>query len=301
MTTTTTITERGLGARDFALVLVVCVVWAGNFLTSAFALREVPPFLFSALRMTLLAALLVAFLKRPPRAQWPRLIAVALLNGALHFGTSLWALRMAGDLSSPAIVMQSYIPMAVLLAWWVLGERFAWRTGSAIALSFAGVLVLGFDPLVLDHPASLLMMLFSAFLIALGTVLMRGLSGIDAISMQGWTAVIGILPLLAISAVIEPGGVAALRGAGPAAWGAVAYSAVFASLIGHSVFFGLVQRHPVAQVAPYLLLTPVFAVALGILIWGDRPGPQLWIGGAMVLGGVLAIALRARAKALARS
>lgn len=301
MTTTTTITERGLGARDFALVLVVCVVWAGNFLTSAFALREMPPFLFSALRMTLLAALLVAFLKRPPRAQWPRLIAVALLNGALHFGTSLWALRMAGDLSSPAIVMQSYIPMAVLLAWWVLGERFAWRTGSAIALSFAGVLVLGFDPLVLDHPASLLMMLFSAFLIALGTVLMRGLSGIDAISMQGWTAVIGILPLLAISAVIEPGGIAALRDAGPAAWGAVVYSAVFASLIGHSVFFGLVQRHPVAQVAPYLLLTPVFAVALGILIWGDRPGPQLWIGGAMVLGGVLAIALRARAKALARS
>lgn len=293
------ITERGLGALDFALVLLVCVVWAGNFLTSAFALREVPPFLFSALRMALLAALLIAFLKRPPRAQWPRLIAVALLNGALHFGTSLWALRMAGDLSSPAIVMQSYIPMAVLLAWWVLGERFAWRTGSAIALSFAGVLVLGFDPLVLDHPASLLMMLFSAFLIALGTVFMRGLSGIDAISMQGWTAVIGILPLLAISALIEPGGVAALRGAGPAAWGAVVYSAVFASLIGHSVFFGLVQRHPVVQVTPYLLLTPVFAVALGVFVWGDRPGPQLWIGGAMVLGGVLAIALRARAKAKA--
>lgn len=292
-------TERGLGALDFALVLLVCVVWAGNFLTSAFALREVPPFLFSALRMALLAALLIAFLKRPPRAQWPRLIAVALLNGALHFGTSLWALRMAGDLSSPAIVMQSYIPMAVLLAWWLLGERFAWRTGSAIALSFAGVLVLGFDPLVLDHPASLLMMLFSAFLIALGTVFMRGLSGIDAISMQGWTAVIGILPLLAISALIEPGGVAALRGAGPAAWGAVVYSAVFASLIGHSVFFGLVQRHPVVQVTPYLLLTPVFAVALGVFVWGDRPGPQLWIGGAMVLGGVLAIALRARAKAKA--
>ena len=49
---------------------------------------------------------------------------------------------------------------------------------------------------------------------------------------------------------------------------------------------------------PYLLLTPVFAVALGTLVWGDRPGANLWIGGAMVLGGVLAIALRARSKAL---
>ncbi|MFZ5635933.1 MAG: DMT family transporter [Pseudomonadota bacterium] len=293
--------RHGLGGRDLLLVLLVCLVWAGNFLTSAFALREVPPFLFSALRMGLLAMLLIAFVKRPPRAQWPRLVAVALLNGALHFGTSLWALRMAGDLSSPAIAMQSYIPMSVLLAWWLLGERFAWRTGSAIALSFAGVLVLGFDPLVLDHPAALLMMLFSAFLIALGTVLMRGLSGIDAISLQGWTALIGIAPLLGISLLIEPGGFDALRAASPTVWGAVAYSAVFASLIGHTLFFRLVQRHPVVQVMPYLLLTPVFAVALGILVWGDRPGPQLWLGGAMVLGGVFAIALRARAKAAQRA
>jgi O-acetylserine/cysteine efflux transporter len=292
------VSDIRFGARDFTLALIVCIVWAGNFLTSAHALQEIPPFLFSALRMIILALLLIAFLKPPPREQWPRLIAVALLNGALHFGTSLWALRMAGDLSSPAIVMQSYIPMSVLLAWALLGERFAWRTGSAIALSFAGVLVLGFDPLVLDHPASLLMMLFSALLIALGTVLMRGLSGIDGVSLQGWTAVIGIVPLLAISAAIEPGGFAALRGAHWSSWGSAVYSAVFASLIGHTLFFKLVQRHPVAQVMPYLLLTPVFAVALGILAWGDRPGTNLWIGGAMVLGGVLAIALRARAKAL---
>jgi O-acetylserine/cysteine efflux transporter len=290
--------ERRFGRRDIALALLICIVWAGNFLTSAYALREIPPFLFSALRMVILAALLCAFVSMPPRAQWPRLVAVALLNGALHFGTSLWALRMAGDLSSPAIVMQSYIPMSVLLAWWLLGERFAWRTGSAIALSFAGVLVLGFDPLVLDHPASLAMMLLAAFLIALGTVFMRGLSGIDALNLQAWTALIGILPLLTISALIEPDGFDALRHAHWTRWGAALYSAVFASLIGHSVFYRLVQRHPVATVMPYLLLTPVFAVALGMIFWGDRPGPQLWIGGAMVLGGVLIIALRARAKVL---
>lgn len=289
--------EHPFGRRDIALALLICIVWAGNFLTSAHALREIPPFLFSALRMGMLAILLCAFVRPPPRAQWPRLIAVALLNGALHFGTSLWALRMAGDLSSPAIVMQSYIPMSVLLAWWLLGERFAWRTGSAIALSFAGVLVLGFDPLVLDHPASLAMMLLAAFLIALGTVFMRGLSGIDALNLQGWTALIGIVPLLIISALIEPGGFVALRDAHWSSWGAALYSAVFASLIGHSLFYRLVQRHPVATVMPYLLLTPVFAVALGMMFWGDRPGPQLWIGGAMVLGGVLIIALRAQAKA----
>ena len=53
------------------------------------------------------------------------------------------------------------------------------------------------------------------------------------------------------------------------------------------------QRHPVSQVTPYLLLAPVFAITLGVLVWGDRPGPKLVIGGAMVLGGVLLVALRA--------
>ncbi|MCZ7140660.1 DMT family transporter, partial [Salmonella enterica subsp. enterica] len=59
----------------------------------------------------------------------------------------------------------------------------------------------------------------------------------------------------------------------------------------------LVQRHPIAQVTPWLLLVPVLAVALGVLVWGDRPGPRLLLGGAMVLGGVLIIALRALARA----
>ena len=79
-------------------------------------------------------------------------------------------------------------------------------------------------------------------------------------------------------------------------YSSAAYSALFASLLGHGLYYVLVQRHPVAQVTPWLLLAPLGAIALGMVFWGDRPGPKLWIGGAMVLGGVLGIALRALAK-----
>jgi O-acetylserine/cysteine efflux transporter len=288
---------RGLGGRDLVLVLLICIAWALNFLTSAYALREIPPFLFTAVRLAILALLLGAFVKPPAPGQWPRLVAVALCNGVLHFGLSFWALQLAGNLSSPAIVMQSYVPMAALLAWWWLGERFGWRTGLAIALSFAGVLVLGFDPMVFARPASLLLMLVSALFLAIGTVLMRPLKGLGMISQQGWTAIIGLLPLLALSAVFEPGGFTALREASWIGWGGAVYAALFSSLLGHGLYYALVQRHPIAQVTPWLLLTPVLAVVLGLLFYGDQPGPQLWIGGAMVLGGVLLIALRALAQA----
>ena len=286
-----------MNRRDLGLVLLVCIAWAFNFLTSAHALREIPPFMFTALRLALLVAVLAPFVQRPAQGQWPRLVAVALCNGVLHFGLSFLALRMAGDLSSPAIVMQSYVPMAALLAWWLLGERFAWRTGLAIAVSFGGVLVLGFDPLVFGQPVALAVMLVSSLCLAVGTVLMRRLNGLGMVSAQGWTAIIGVAPLVAISLLLEPGSVAALRDATWIGWGGVAYSALVSSLLGHGLYYVLVQRHPVAVVTPWLLLTPVLAVALGVLFWGDRPGPNLWIGGAMVLGGVLLIALRARAKA----
>lgn len=283
--------------RDILLALLVCVAWAGNFLGSALSLRELPPLLFTALRLALLVILLAPFLRRPAPGQWPRLLAISLCTGVLHFGLSFWALKLAGDLSSPAIVMQSYIPMSVLLAWALLGERFAWRTGTAIALSFAGVLVLGFDPLVLDNPASLLLMLVSAFFLALGTVMMRGLGGVTRYGMQAWIAAAGLPPMLGLSLWLEPGALATLPSISTTAWAGVAYAAIVASVIGHGLYYTLIQRHAVARVMPWLLLTPVFAVALGIVFWGDRPGPKLWIGGAMTLAGILLIALRSLAKA----
>ncbi len=285
-----------MSSRDIVLVLLVCVAWAGNFLTSAYALREVPPFLFTALRFIALGLPLLFWIKRPPPGQWPRLLAVCLCVGVLHFGLSFVALKMAGDLSSPAIVIQSYIPMTTLLAWVLLGEKFAWRTGLAIAISFGGVMVLGFDPLVLDDPLALGLMLVSAAFLAIGTVLMKGLRGLDAYSKQGWTAQIAVLPLLANSVVLEPGAIPALASASWVAWVGVAYAAFISSLLGHGLYYVLVQKHPVAQVTPWLLLVPVIAVGLGIAFWGDRPGPRLYIGGAMVLGGVFGVALRALKK-----
>jgi O-acetylserine/cysteine efflux transporter len=283
--------------RDFLLVLCICVAWAGNFLTSKLALGEFPPLLFTALRLVLLALVLGAFVRRPAPGQWPRLVAVALCNGVLHFGLSFWSLRLSPNLASPAILMQSYVPMATLLAWWLLGERFKWRTGAAIALSFAGVLVLGFDPSVLRSPVAAGLMLVSAFFLALGTVLMRGLRGLDLFSQQGWTAILGVGPLLAWSALAEPHALDALRTASWVGWFGVAYAALVASLVGHGLYYVLMQRHAVAKVTPYLLLAPLGAMVLGIVVLHDKVGPRLWIGGAMVLGGVLVIALRNRAKA----
>lgn len=287
-----------LPRRDLLLVLLICLVWAGNFLASAAAMRHFPPLLFTALRMMVVFVVLLPWLKPVPAPMRLRLVAVALSTNVVHFGLNFWALRAAGDISSNAIALQSYIPMAALLAWWLLGEPIRWRSGLGIATAFIGVLVLGFDPLVLDAPAALLLCLLSAAVLALGMVLMRRLAGVHAFQLQAWSALMGVPLLLLAAALLEPLHFGLLTQARALDWAGVLYSALAASLIGHGLLYVLVQRHPVALVSPFLLLTPVFAVALGVLVWGDRPGPRLWLGGALVLTGVLVVALRGRRKAL---
>ena len=281
----------------FLLVLAICAAWAINFLTSATALRELPPLLFSALRLLPLIVLLAPWMRLPPKGGWPWLIAIALCNGVLHFGLNFWAIREAGNLASPAIVLQSYIPMTAVLAVVFLGEKIGWRTWAGISISFAGVLVLGFDPIVLDAPFALVLMLLSAFALAVGTVTMRKLVGMHPLSVQAWVALIASLPLLLWSALVETDQWNAILHASATAWFGVAWATFAASLLGHGLFYWLVQRHPVSTLTPYLLMTPVMAVMLGIAFWGDRPGPRLYLGGAMVLGGVLVIALRAKTRA----
>jgi O-acetylserine/cysteine efflux transporter len=151
---------------------------------------------------------------------------------------------------------------------------------------------LGFDPLVLDAPAALLICLLSAFALALGTVLLRGISGIHTFQLQGWSAAIALPVLLLGSALLEPWNSELWYEAQAKDWGGVLYSGLVASLVGHGLLFILIQRHPVAQVTPWLLLTPVFAVLLGVLFWGDRPGIRLLLGGSAVLAGVLIVAMR---------
>lgn len=280
-----------LSGRELGLVALICLAWAGNFITSKIALQEIPPFLFTSLRLLLLCIVLGAFLKIPDRSLWNRLGLVAFFNGVLHFGLNFWSIQLSTNIASPAIVMQSYVPMVTLLAWWLLGEKFHWRTGTAIAVSFLGVLVLGLDPSIIQDPAPVVIMLVSALCIAFGTIAMRGLN-MDLIQQQGWTALLAILPISLISLATEGNPIPFINQASPQAWLGVVYAALIASLVGHGLFFVLIKRHPVALITPYLLIAPLLASIFGVLLLGDKVGIRVWIGGALVLGGVFAIALR---------
>lgn len=288
--------SQAMSGLHLGLIVFACLIWAYNFIASAFAIQQFPPLQYTTLRFLMVALILLPWLRLPPAGQWPRLLAVAWSIGALHFATAFAALAVAGDVSSVAIVIQLYVPFSTLMAVLMLGERVGWRSASAILIAFLGVLLVGADPTVLDRPFAVVLAILAAFFLALGTVLMRDLKGIGVFNYQAWNALLSLPVVLALSLWFEQGQLPAMADARALHWAAVAYSAVGSSIVGHGIFYWLIQRHPVSQLTPYLLLTPIFAVLLGVTLWGDEPGWRLYAGGTMVLSGVLVITLRARTR-----
>ena len=179
------------------------------------------------------------------------------------------------DASTMAIVNQLYVPISVLLAMFWLGERVALRRWLGIALAFCGVIIFSLDASVSSHLFGVFLLIVDAFSMALGTVLLRRLSGISPFTMQAWMAVIGIPFLFATSFIFESGQIASLSAAPWQAWAALAYTVIAGSLIGHTGYYVLLQHYEVSLVGSVLLLSPAIGVLGGIVILGEPFTPMI--------------------------
>jgi drug/metabolite transporter (DMT)-like permease len=71
---------------------------------------------------------------------------------------------------------------------------------------------------------------------------------------------------------------------------ALAYLAVFGSLIGFSAYNHLLRTTRTALATSYAYVNPVLAVLLGAAVGGERPGAWLLLPGALVVAGVAVMA-----------
>jgi O-acetylserine/cysteine efflux transporter len=287
--------------KHLALALLVNVLWGCNLVAGKIGVTHFPPLYFSGLRFVLVALLLVPWI-RPQPGRMRQVALIALTAGALHFSLLFIGMRLSGDVSSVAIVVQLNVPFATLLAVLLLGERIGWRRALAIAVAFGGVVVIGFDPRAFGYLDGLLMIAAAAFVWALSQVLMRELSGVGVFALQGWIALISAPVMFALSFLLEEGQLAATLAANAEAIGALAYAAVLGSIFGHGAIYFLLTRYPVSTVSPMLLLTPIVGVVAGVVVLGDVVTLQIAFGGVLTIAGVAVVTLRgSRAPAAAAS
>ena len=185
-------------------------------------------------------------------------------------------------------------PLAVTMgAALFLGERVGWRRWTAIAVGFAGVLLVvrpGSEAFV---PASLF-----------GVVAVLGLSGRDLFTRRiprttasmllvAWgfmaVALVGVVQLAASGGAVLPTGA-------ELAW------LVAALVIGAAAYWALTEATRAGEISvitPFRYSRLLFALAIGILVFGERPDAWTLLGAALIVGSGLYSLLRERARARA--
>ena len=273
------------------LVLLVNALWGFNFIAGKYGTAVFGPMLFITLRFAIVLALLCLFLRRVP-GQMLRIMAIGLMMGVGHYSFMFYGIYLAGSLSSVAITSQLTVPFATLLAIIFLGERIRWPRFLAIVTSFSGVVLIGLAPVGPEHLTALALTSVASLAMAISTILMRQLQGVSALNLQAWIALYATIAMGTITMILEQPQWSQLALIPLREYWTAAYSAIGATIVGHSLQYFLLQRYSVNSVAPFITLSTLFAIVFGIVLLDDELTLRIIIGGLLTLLGVTIVAIR---------
>lgn len=279
----------------------IFLFWGASFLAIREIVQVAPPFLSAGFRFIVSGLILIAAagVQRAPMPSLRELQSVTwlgLIFFALDYSCVFWAEQRVA--SGYAAIVSATIPV-----WVFAGEWFWLRSIKPTRAAFAGLMfgVSGVVLLVLPSTGpggrvAELALFIGALGWTLGTLLSRRLTVPKSRFLSaGLQMFIGGVVLFLMAGVAgEFGGIQ--RVAGAWTWRLsldMAYLVIAASILAFLAYTWLISREPASRVSSYAYVNPLIAVTLGAAVAGERLAAEQFIGGALVLIGVV-FTLRAR-------
>lgn len=279
------------------LFAILCIVWGATWLAMKAGVNAIPPGIFSAIRWTIAGFTLVGW--RAARGQTlltdrktlMQIYLLSLLMIVFNPLIMLYGLRyttsgLASVLSS-ALTPISMIAFAAMLG----QERFSRRQLAAVGVGVAGLLLL-YGPKALAGTLGLpevlgaVAIIFGNLIYCLASVLAR--PSLRTMPPGQWVALsnlMGALTLLAISLAFEPGAIPAITTAWPiSAIIGVIFLICAGSLGATVIFFLLVRDWGAGRTGMYAFISPIIAVLLGLVTYGEPVRPLDIVGMVTMLG-----------------
>ncbi len=273
-----------------ALSVLVMAVWASNITAARIGAAEVPAWALITLRMSVIAITLVPFV-RIPRAHLRQIFWLSVTMGTLHFGLMFVALEHI-EAGTGALIIQTSVPFAALLAWVIHREPLGWGRAAGIAISFAGVALISGEPRLSNNLLFAAMALVSAFCFATANLQLRRLGGVSVFAINGWMAVFAIPQMALISYISETGQIDAILNMSTEAAIAIVHMGIVVSILGHGLWYLLVPMYQTNQTMHFSLLIPVFGVSFGAAVLGETVTWTIVAGGAITIAGVALVIFR---------
>jgi len=272
---------------DLAL-LTATFLWGTSFVAVKSALADATPFAFITVRFGVAALALVPGTRFRPAPDRGELVGGLLLGGlvAVGFISQTAGLVITTPSRSAFIVAVSSI-LAPLIALALLGQRPSWLVAAALALAMFGIYLLTAPEAGGLNRGDLLTLICAGCFggqIVTVTVLSRRH---DSRRLVFWQiATTALLGALAAGLLEHPH----IRWT-PRFLGALGYTVLFASTICFVLQMSAQRHMSSARAALIFCFEPLFAALTSWLVLGERLSLVQWLGGALILLGMVAAEL----------
>jgi DME family drug/metabolite transporter len=233
------------------------------------------------------------------RIAWRDLVVSILLGLmlALYQVCYFGAIALVGVAVATLVTLCSAPVLVALISTLLTGERPSRVALSALALAVGGVgLIVGFHPSPGQqavNPVGVALALGSALGYALVTLSGRAVAGryhplqINAIAFAA--GAVALLPVAALTGLVVT--------YPPVGWALLLYLGLVPSALAYGLFLTGMRSTPATVASVLTLVEPLTATILAAVFFGERLGPLGLLGGALLVGAILTLALAGSPKA----
>ncbi len=278
---------------DLLTVLSVVIIWGVAFVGMKEMVHNAPPFKAAGIRFMLGAMPLMVLALQPSRLRklgpkdFAKFSLLAFLMTTVLFGINFTALQFVPAGVTSIILNTNPFFVALFAQFLIPGDKITKQKMLGLTLGFSGVLalVLGGKGLGEVAPYWPVLLLVSASVWGLGSVLVKKFQISDMISLTAWQSFLGSIPLLILGYTTESQSVN---------WnwsfiGWTFYVAFLGSSFAWWAWYKVLQRYNASRITVFLFLVPVFGVLSGVILLHEALGINTLLGGLLVATGIVVV------------
>ncbi len=275
--------------RDSLIAALVPIFLGFGFVIAKPAMDHFPPILLMGLRFTFAASILIWWFPIPKK-YLKKIFIASLVANTLQYSITYSGLNLI-DASAAVLLVQTEVPFGVIFAFFLLREKPTLRSLVGITIAFIGVYILTGSPNLDGKFIGIFLTILGSAIWAFGQVLVKPLSKeINPLALVAWLALFSGPLLITISSIIDGDTIYYLKNANKYSWLIAFYLGFIMQPITYGCFYYVLKNNPLYKVLPIVTMgIPLTGLLAAIFLLGEKPTLELFIGGIIILIGVIII------------
>ena len=275
--------------KDTLIASLVPIFLGFGFVIAKPAMEHFPPILLMGLRFTFAASILIWWFPIP-RGYLKQIFIASLIANTLQYSVTYTGLNLI-DASAAVLLVQTEVPFGVLFAYFMLKEKPTIRSLIGITIAFVGVYILTGSPNLEGKFLGIFLTILGSAIWALGQVLVKPLSKeINPLTLVAWLALFSGPILIFLSAILDGNTINYIKSASINSWAIAFYLGFFMQPVTYGCFYYVLKNNPLYKVLPIVTMgIPLTGLLAAILLLGEKPTTELYLGGFIILIGVILI------------